>query len=116
MRRIQTMRDRGVRIAAGTTAAGVAALMLLAPVTATASTKAPGSMPGLGPVAADEPADTPARDARGRFEADVLPEIDLNQHREPRGRKHQMPLELPDSSLVLERGRFRPLPDVPGAL
>jgi hypothetical protein len=116
MRRIQTMRDRGVRIVAGTAAAGLAALVLLAPVTATASTKAPGSMPGLAPLAADEPADTAARDTRGRFQAGALPEIDLNQDPELRGHEHQMPLDLPDSSLVLERGRFRPLPDVPGGL
>jgi uncharacterized membrane protein len=115
--RIETVRDRGVRIVVGAAAAGLAALVLLAPVAATASTKAPGLMPGRGPgAAAAEPADVPARDARGRFEAHVLAEIDLNGHREPRGRSHQTPVVLPDSSLVLERGRFRPLPDVPGAL
>jgi uncharacterized membrane protein len=103
-----------MRLAAGAAAAGMAVLVALTPMAATASTKPPGSMPGLGPVdVADEPAEVPAPDAPVRLEPGALPEHDLG---ELGARTRQVANDPSNASLLLERGRFRPLPDVPGAL
>jgi hypothetical protein len=114
MARLQSMKDRGVRIVVGAAAAGIAALALPTPIAATASPDAPGPVPGLAPVdTADNPAEAPAPEGRVRLEPRVLPELEV-AGQSVRGRL--VPGDLPDGSLLLERGRFRSLPDVPGAV
>ena len=115
MGRHETMRDRGVRIVAGAAAASMAALAALTPVAAASATpKALAPVPGLGPVdTVDNPAEATAPAGPVRLERRVLPELDVAG----RGvRSRLVPGDLSDGSLLLERGRFRSLPDVPGAL
>jgi uncharacterized membrane protein len=67
-----------------------------------------------GPAAADEPEAPHTREPRGRFEPRVVPELDELDR--PGARSRHMPVGLPDGSLLLDRGVYRRLPDVPGAL
>jgi uncharacterized membrane protein len=107
-----------MRLTTGVAATAIT-LLLAGPASTSSATPATSrpdlAAPGPG-AAADEPAESRARDARWRFDARVLHEIDLHRHREPEGHAHDAPVDLPDGSLVLERGRFRPVPDVPGGL
>ena len=113
MGRLERMRHRGARIVAGAAAAGIAALVPLTPTAAAASPRALGPVPELGPVhAADNSAEAPASEGRVGLEPGVLPEIEVARQG---GRSRLLP-DPPDGSLLLERGRFRSLPDVPGSV